>query len=108
MGKKGKCLIKVDDSIYDGLYDAEMNSTKVALKFSKMDGKWTKLFNGKTAVTLHDDGNGVTVRFRGGKTLRLDYCQIVQLRALFNVHDDAYASVSNFGRPKFTKTKIRG
>lgn len=96
-------MIKIGDSMYDGTLDAKnINDTHVVLRHSTVDGKWTEKVNGKTAVELRDNGNGVVVQFKNGVEFALDYSQVVELRALLNVAEDAEI-VRGRSLTKFTK-----
>ena len=59
------------------------------LYHSELDRYWTEKVKGKEAISLRDDGNGVDVYFNESKTIRLNYSQVVELRAILNVLDDA-------------------
>jgi hypothetical protein len=82
-------MVRIGDAMYDGTLKSEVNDTHVVLRHSNVDSQWTPKVKGETAVELHDDGNGATVVFKDGKSIQLDYSQVVELRALLNVHEDA-------------------
>lgn len=74
-----------DHSIYRVEIDESNFETNIYLEYSEIDPKWTSLCKGKTAMSLHDDGNGVTIRdgMDPSKKVRLDYSEVAGFIMLF-------------------------
>lgn len=75
--KKGY-FIESDGCHYSFESDDTINQGYVKI-FHSRKGVWAPHLAGKLAAKLTDDGNGVTVRFRSGEPIRLDYCQESEL-----------------------------
>ena len=65
----------------------ELDDRRIKLKFDKNDQQWTELVRGKTAGTLKDHGNGITIKLRDKKKpIELDYSQMVDVQLLLKYY----------------------
>lgn len=67
----------------------DLNDQRVAIFYSLMNPQWTSAVRGKLALSVESDGNGVTVHLTYGNEIRLDYCEVEQLRAALNLISDS-------------------
>lgn len=77
----------------------EVNNQQIKLSFHKDDVHWTEKVRGKTAVKLHDDGNGVKIKFQDRKNhIELDYSEVDEMYMLLSYYQQ------NSGFSKFIPT----
>lgn len=103
--KKKNVVVKYgsDASIYDVVRKDTDDGYKVVLKFSPLDKQWTK--PGKVTASLSCDGNGYTVKLKGQKAIRLDYCQAENLELMLRETRIRDSEGGSFKSPTIIETK---
>jgi hypothetical protein len=85
---KKEILCQVGDSLYEAfVVDNGGSDRGVVLNCSPLDKGWTTKALAKSPVVIHNNGNGINVKFDDGKELFLDYSQVVELRTVLNIED---------------------
>lgn len=88
-----------DVSLYQAqVTNNEINNQRIKLSFHKDDTHWTETIRGKTAVKLHDNGNGVKIKFRDRDPIELDYSEVSEMYMLLSYYQQ------NSGFSKFIPT----
>ena len=82
-------IYSLKEKVFDTFGGKENYPHHYALKlfYSKIDSKWTDKVSGKLAASLENDGNGVTLTFKSGKKISLDYSEFFELQILIREHN---------------------
>jgi len=79
----------------DAIYDVINEGDDIHVIYSEFDSSWTDKVKGKEAVRIHNNGNGVSIKFADKKKpIRLDYCQLCQLDILLQSYFDGHVNHS--------------
>ena len=65
----------------------EINNRMYILKTGINDYSWVPEHRGKELIKLKDNGNGVKIKLKSGKTIKLDYGELEEFRIMLDYYN---------------------